>query len=59
MFTARPRCGGSRRSATSWTTPCAIRLWQELGISPSEFRSLWNAVRSDVEVSLSRLLAAD
>jgi len=36
-----------------------VRLWQELGVSPSEFRSLWNAVGSDVEVSLSRLLAAD
>jgi RNA polymerase sigma-70 factor len=36
-----------------------IRLWEELGISPTEVRSLWNAVRSDVEVSLSRLLAAE
>lgn len=36
-----------------------VRLWQELGVSPSEFRSVWNAVGSDVEVSLSRLLAAD
>ncbi len=36
-----------------------VRLWQELGVSPSEFRSLWHAVGSDVEVSLSRLLAAD
>jgi RNA polymerase sigma-70 factor (ECF subfamily) len=35
-----------------------IRLWEELGISPTEVRSLWNAVRSDVEVSISRLLAA-
>jgi RNA polymerase sigma-70 factor len=34
-----------------------IRLWKELGVSPSEFRSLWQAVRSEVEVSLSRLLA--
>ena len=36
-----------------------IRLWDELGISPTEVRSLWNAVRSDVEVSISRLLAAE
>jgi RNA polymerase sigma-70 factor len=36
-----------------------VRLWDELGISPTEVRSLWNAVRSDVEVSISRLLAAD
>jgi RNA polymerase sigma-70 factor, ECF subfamily len=35
-----------------------IRLWDELGISPTEVRSLWNAVRSDVDVSISRLLAA-
>lgn len=35
-----------------------IRLWDELGISTAEVRSLWNAVRSDVEVSISRLLAA-
>jgi len=35
-----------------------LRLWQELGISTTEFQSLWNAVRSEVEVSLSRLLAA-
>ena len=36
-----------------------IRLWEELGISPTEVRSLWNAVRSDVDVSISRLLAAE
>jgi RNA polymerase sigma-70 factor (ECF subfamily) len=35
-----------------------LRLWDELGISMAEVRSLWNAVRSDVEVSISRLLAA-
>jgi RNA polymerase sigma-70 factor (ECF subfamily) len=35
----------------------SARLWQELGVSPTELRSLWNAVRSDVDVSLSRLLA--
>jgi RNA polymerase sigma-70 factor (ECF subfamily) len=35
-----------------------IRLWEELGVSPTEVRSLWNAVRSNVEVSISRLLAA-
>jgi RNA polymerase sigma-70 factor (ECF subfamily) len=39
-------------------TAVRIRLWQETGVSPTEFRSLWNAVRSDVDVSLSRLLAA-
>jgi RNA polymerase sigma-70 factor (ECF subfamily) len=33
-----------------------IRLWDELGISTAEVRSLWNAVRSDVDVSISRLL---
>jgi RNA polymerase sigma-70 factor, ECF subfamily len=38
-------------------TAVRVRLWQEVGVSPSEFRSLWNAVGSDVEVSLSRLLA--
>ena len=37
-------------------TAVRIRLWKELGVSPSEFRSLWNAVKSEVEVSLSRLL---
>jgi RNA polymerase sigma-70 factor len=36
-----------------------IRLWEELGVSPTELRSLWHAVRSDVEVSISRLLAAE
>jgi RNA polymerase sigma-70 factor (ECF subfamily) len=36
-----------------------IRLWQELGISPTELRSLWHAVGSNVEVSLSRLLVAE
>jgi RNA polymerase sigma-70 factor (ECF subfamily) len=36
-----------------------VRLWDELGISTGEVRSLWNAVRSDVEVSISRLLAAE
>jgi len=36
-----------------------IRLWEELGVSPTEVRSLWNAVRSDVDVSISRLLAAE
>ena len=36
----------------------SARLWQDLGISPSEIRSLWKAVRSDVDVSLSRLLVA-
>jgi RNA polymerase sigma-70 factor, ECF subfamily len=40
-------------------TAVRIRLWDELGISPTEVRSLWNAVRSDVEVSVSRLLAAE
>jgi RNA polymerase sigma-70 factor, ECF subfamily len=35
-----------------------IRLWEELGISPTEVRSLWHAVQSEVEVSISRLLAA-
>jgi len=35
-----------------------IRLWDELGISTAEVQSLWNALRSDVEVSISRLLAA-
>lgn len=35
-----------------------LRLWQEVGVSPTEFRSLWHAVRSDVDVSLSRLLVA-
>jgi RNA polymerase sigma-70 factor len=35
-----------------------IRLWDELGVSPTEVRSLWRAVQSDVEVSISRLLAA-
>jgi RNA polymerase sigma-70 factor (ECF subfamily) len=39
-------------------TAVRMRLWEELGISPTEVRSLWNAVRSDVEVSISRLLAA-
>src|SRR5262249_24940842 len=34
----------------------STRLWQDLGVSPSELRSLWNAIRSDVDVSLSRLL---
>jgi len=38
-------------------TALRIRLWQDLGIPPTELRSLWNAVKSDVEVSLSRLLA--
>jgi RNA polymerase sigma-70 factor, ECF subfamily len=36
-----------------------IKLWQQLGISPSDFRSLWNAVRSDIDVSLSRLLIGE
>ena len=36
-----------------------IRLFEELGISPTEIRSLWQAVQSDVEVSISRLLAAE
>jgi RNA polymerase sigma-70 factor len=36
-----------------------IRLWDQLGISPTEVRSLWQAVRSDVDVSISRLLAAE
>ena len=36
-----------------------IRLWDEVGIPPTEVRSLWNAVRSDVEVSISRLLGAE
>jgi RNA polymerase sigma-70 factor (ECF subfamily) len=40
-------------------TAVRIRLWDELGISPTEVRSLWNAVRSDVDVSISRLLAAE
>ena len=40
-------------------TVVRVRLWQELGVSPSEFRSLWNAVRSNVEVSLSHLLAVE
>jgi len=35
-----------------------VRLWDELGISTAEVRSLWNAVQSDVEVSISQLLAA-
>jgi RNA polymerase sigma-70 factor (ECF subfamily) len=35
----------------------SARLWQDLGVSPAELRSLWNAVRSEVDVSLSRLLA--
>ena len=35
-----------------------IRLWDELGVSTTEFQSLWNAVRSDVDVSISALLAA-
>jgi RNA polymerase sigma-70 factor (ECF subfamily) len=34
-----------------------VRLWDELGVSTTEFQSLWNAVRSDVEVSISALLA--
>jgi RNA polymerase sigma-70 factor len=40
-------------------TAVRIRLWDELGISPTEVRSLWHAVQSDVEVSISRLLAAE
>ena len=36
-----------------------IRLFDEFGISPTEIRSLWQAVRSDVDVSISRLLAAE
>jgi RNA polymerase sigma-70 factor len=36
-----------------------VRLWDQLGISPTEVRSLWNAVRSDVDVSISRLLVAE
>jgi RNA polymerase sigma-70 factor len=36
-----------------------IRLLDELGISPTEVQSLWHAVRSDVEVSISRLLAVE
>jgi len=39
-------------------TAVRLRLWEETGISPTEFRSIWNAVRSDVDVSLSRLLVA-
>jgi len=39
-------------------TAVRVRLWDELGVSTTEFQSLWNAVRSDVEVSISRLLAA-
>jgi RNA polymerase sigma-70 factor (ECF subfamily) len=35
-----------------------LRLWDELGISTAEVQSLWNAVRSDVEVSISQLLAS-
>jgi RNA polymerase sigma-70 factor (ECF subfamily) len=40
-------------------TVVRIRLWEESGISPSDFRSIWNAVKSDVEVSLSRLLGGE
>ena len=36
-----------------------VRLWDELGVSPTEVRSLWHAVRSDVELSISRLLRAE
>jgi RNA polymerase sigma-70 factor len=36
-----------------------VRLWDELGISPTEVLSLWHAVRSDVQVSISRLLASE
>lgn len=36
----------------------SAQLWQDHGVSPSQIRSLWNAVRSDVDVSLSRLLGA-
>jgi len=32
-------------------------LWRELGVSPSEFRSLWHELKSDVEISVSRILA--
>jgi RNA polymerase sigma-70 factor (ECF subfamily) len=39
-------------------TAVRLRLWEEVGVSPAEFRSLWNAVRSEVDVSLSRLLTA-
>jgi RNA polymerase sigma-70 factor (ECF subfamily) len=56
----------SRSTAVRWLasvrdevdTAVRIRLWDELGVSPAEVRSLWNAVRSDVDVSISRLLAA-
>jgi RNA polymerase sigma-70 factor len=37
-------------------TAVKARLWDDLGISPTELQSLWNAVGSDVDVSLSRLL---
>src|SRR5262249_7133929 len=40
-------------------TGVKIRLWEETGISPSELQSLWIAVKSDIDVSLSRLLAAE
>lgn len=40
-------------------TTVRIRLWEESGISPSEFQSLWIAVKSEIDVSLSRLLAAE
>jgi RNA polymerase sigma-70 factor (ECF subfamily) len=35
-----------------------MRLWRELGTSPSEFRSLWNVVMSQLDASVSRLLGA-
>jgi RNA polymerase sigma-70 factor (ECF subfamily) len=37
-------------------TAVRARLWHDLGVSPTELRSLWNAVGSEVDVSLSRLL---
>jgi RNA polymerase sigma-70 factor, ECF subfamily len=36
-----------------------VRLWQELGVTASEFRSLWNAVSPDLDLSLSRLLGPE
>jgi RNA polymerase sigma-70 factor (ECF subfamily) len=57
----------NRSTAVRWLTAIRddletavrIRLWDELGISPTEVQSLWHAVRSDVEVSISRLLAGE
>jgi len=48
----------NRREQLRHTTLTNLRE-QELGTSPSEFRSLWNVVMSQLDASVSRLLAAD